>query len=199
MLTAGPSSVRVVGIGASAGGLPALKAILGALPGDFPAALLVVLHLHPTIPSRLAWLLGRHAALPVRTAASGDAIAGSTVYVAVPNLHLMVEDRHIRLVPSAAVHHVRPSIDLLFASVARSYGADATAVVLTGTGLDGAAGIVAVKGAGGTTVVQDPAEAAFPGMPSAAIATHCVDHVVPLAAIGPLLIRLGGTVAGTSV
>jgi two-component system, chemotaxis family, protein-glutamate methylesterase/glutaminase len=199
MLTAGPSSVRVVGIGASAGGLPALKAILGALPGDFPAALLVVLHLHPTMPSRLAWLLGRQAALPVRTAASGDAIAPGTVYVAVPNLHLMVEDRHLRLVPSAAVHHVRPSIDLLFASVARSYGADATAVVLTGTGLDGAAGIVAVKGAGGITVVQDPTEAAFAGMPSAAIATHCVDHVVPLVAIGPLLIRLAGTAAGTSV
>lgn len=157
-----------------------------------------MLHLHPTIPSRLAWLLGRHAALPVRTAESGDAIAASTVYVAVPNLHLMVEDRHIRLVPSAAVHHVRPSIDLLFASVARSYGAGATAVVLTGTGLDGAAGIVAVKGAGGITVVQDPKEAAFAGMPSAAIATHCVDHVVPLAAIGPLLIRLASTVAGTS-
>jgi two-component system chemotaxis response regulator CheB len=112
------------------------------------------------------------------------------VYVAVPDLHLMLEDGRVRLAPSEPVHHVRPSIDLLFASLARGVGPGATAAVLTGTGLDGAAGVVAVKGAGGTTIVQDPAEAAFPGMPAAALATGCVDHVVPLAAVAPLLVRL---------
>jgi chemotaxis response regulator CheB len=186
-------SMRVVAIGASAGGVPALQTVLAALPGDLGAAVLVVLHLHPSMPSRLAWLLGRHSALPVRTAEAGDLIAGGTVYVAVPDLHLMIDDARVRLVPSAPVHHVRPSIDLLFASLARGYGAEATVVVLTGTGLDGAAGVVAVKAAGGTTIAQDPGEAAFPGMPAAAVATGCVDHVVPLAGVVPLLVRLSGT------
>jgi chemotaxis response regulator CheB len=197
MLTEEPP-VRVAAIGASAGGLPALQAILSALPGDFPATVLVVLHLHPTMPSRLAWVLGRHSVLPVQTAEDGAAIAAGTVYVAVPDRHLMLESRRLRLVPSQPVHHVRPSIDLLFASLARTSGPDATVVVLTGTGLDGAAGVVAVKAAGGTTIVQDPAEAAFPGMPAAAVATGCVDHVVPLAGIASLLVRLVGTAAGRS-
>ncbi len=192
-------SMRVVAIGASAGGVPALQTVLAALPGDFCAAVLVVLHLHPSMPSRLAWLLGRHTALPVRTAEAGDLIAGGTVYVAVPDLHLMIDDARVRLVPSAPVHHVRPSIDLLFASLARGYGAEATVIVLTGTGLDGAAGVIAVKAAGGTTIAQDPGEAAFPGMPAAAVATGCVDHVVPLAGVVPLLVRLVGPAGERSV
>lgn len=198
MMTAESLSVRVAAIGASAGGVTALQTVVAALPRDFAAAVLVVLHLHPATPSRLAWLLGRHSALPVQSAAEGSVIAAGTVYVAVPDLHLMLDGRRIRLVPSERVHHVRPSIDLLFASLARSCGAGATVAVLTGTGLDGAAGVVAVKAAGGTTVVQDPAEAAFPGMPAAALATGCVDHVVPLAGIAPLLARLAGAAAARS-
>lgn len=195
MVTAEPP-VRVAAIGASAGGLPALLTVLAALPGDFPGAVLVVLHLHPSMPSRLAGLVGRRCALPARSAEEGAVVAPGTVHVAVPDLHLTLDGRRIRLVPSEPVHHVRPSIDLLFASLARSCGADATVVVLTGTGLDGAAGVVAVKAAGATTIVQDPADAAFPGMPAAALATGCVDHVVPLAGIAPLLVGLAGTAVG---
>jgi two-component system chemotaxis response regulator CheB len=195
MVTAEPP-VRVAAIGASAGGLPALQTVLAALPGDFRGAVLVVLHLHPAMPSRLAALMSRHCALPVRSAEEGVVVAPGTVHVAVPDLHLMLEGRRIRLVPSEPVHHVRPSIDLLFASLARSCGADATVVVLTGTGLDGAAGVVAVKAAGGTTIVQDPAAAAFTGMPAAALATGCIDHVVPLTDVAPLLVRLAGTATG---
>lgn len=188
--------VRVAAIGASAGGFQALQTVLAALPGDCADVVLAVLHLHPTMPSHLAALMGRHCALPVRSAEDGAVVAPGTVYVAVPDLHLMLDGRLIRLVPSERVHHVRPSIDLLFASLARSCGAAATVAVLTGTGLDGAAGVVAVKAAGGTTIVQDPTDAAFPGMPAAALATGCVDHVVPLTGIAALLVRPAGTAAG---
>jgi two-component system chemotaxis response regulator CheB len=190
--------LRIVAIGASAGGVPLLQRLVAALPGDFTAAVLVVLHMHPTVPSRLPWLLARHAALPVRSAADGETIEGGTVYVAIPDLHLLIGDGRIVLLPSVPVHHVRPSIDRLFVSMASAYGRDCAAVVLSGTGVDGAEGVVAVRQAGGTTISQDPAEAAFPGMPTAAVRTGCVDHVVGVTAIAPLLARLAGRAAGAS-
>jgi len=190
--------IRVIAIGASAGGVPLLQRLVAALPGDLTASVLVLLHMHPTVPSRLPWLLGRRAVLPVRAAADGEAIAGGTIYVAVPNLHMLTDDGRIALLPSVEVHHVRPSIDRLFVSMALAYGAACAVVVLSGTGVDGAEGIVAVKRAGGTTIVQDPSEAAFPSMPTAAVHTGHVDHVLALAAIAPLLARLAGSGAGAS-
>jgi two-component system chemotaxis response regulator CheB len=190
--------VRIVAIGASAGGLPVIRRILGELPAGFPGALLVVLHMHPSMSSRLPWLLGRSTALPVRPAVADELVATGTVYVAVPDLHLLTEAGRVRLDSSAPVHWVRPSIDRLFVSVARAYGPAAAAVVLSGTGLDGADGLRAIAAAGGTTIVQEPRDAAFPGMPLAAIATGCVDHVVPLAAIAPLLVRLAGRAAAAA-
>jgi len=191
-------SMRIVAIGASAGGVPLLQRLVADLPGGLRASVLVVLHMHPTTPSRLPWLLGRRTALPVRAATDGEAIAPGTIYVAVPDLHMLTDDGRIALRPSVAVHHVRPSLDRLFVSMALAYGAACAAVVLSGTGVDGAAGIAAVKRAGGTTIAQDPGEAAFPSMPTAAVQTGCVDHVLRLASIAPLLARLAGSAAGAS-
>jgi two-component system chemotaxis response regulator CheB len=193
------AGVRVIAIGASAGGVPLLRRLVTALPGDLTAAVLVLQHLAPTTPSRLPWLLARDAALAVCEATDGAVVTPGTVYVAVPNLHLLVRAGRLALVSSAVVHHVRPSLDLLLVSMAETYGGACAAVVLTGTGRDGAAGVVAVKRAGGATIAQDPREAAFPGMPTAAIQTGCVEHVMGLAAIAPLLVRLTRPAAAAAV
>jgi two-component system chemotaxis response regulator CheB len=180
----------IVAIGASAGGVEALHVVVGSLPAGLPAAVLVVQHLDPRHKSRLAGLLGRYSALPVREAASGEEIGVGRVYVAQPDAHLIVREGRLVLTDTAPVHFSRPSVDQLFESVSHAYGDGAIAVVLSGTGVDGAAGIRAVKGAGGTTIVQDPATAAHRGMPEAARATGCVDLVLPLVDVGPAISRL---------
>src|SRR5436309_202306 len=112
--------------------------------------------------------------LEVRQAVHDDEIVGGIVYVAPPDMHLLVAGGRVELSRSKLVHYSRPSIDLLFESVAGSYGARAIGVVLTGSGIDGATGLRAIKGTGGTTVVQDPSTAAHRSMPQAAVATGCV-------------------------
>ncbi len=180
----------VVAIGASAGGVEALQVLVGGLPKDFAAALLIVQHLDPRHKSLLAFVIGRHSALPVRQAQHGEVISPGTVYIAPPDMHLLVAGGCIELSRSNLVHYTRPSIDLLLESVAGAYGPRAIGVILTGTGVDGATGIRAVKGTGGTTIVQDPSDAAHRGMPQAAYATGCVDFTVPLEKIAPMLVHL---------
>ena len=171
----------------------------GTLLPDLPAAVLIVQHLHPHHASVLAYLLGRHCPLEVRQAVHDDEIVGGIVYVAPPDMHLLVAGGRVELSRSKLVHYSRPSIDLLFESVAGSYGARAIGVVLTGSGVDGANGLRAIKGTGGTTVVQDPSTAAHRSMPQAAIATGCVDHVLALDEIGPALSRMAGPAPTTTV
>jgi len=189
----------VVAIGSSAGGIEALHTVTGTLLPDLPAAVLIVQHLHPHHASVLAYLLGRHCPLEVRQAVHDDEIVGGIVYVAPPDMHLLVAGGRVELSRSKLVHYSRPSIDLLFESVAGSYGARAIGVVLTGSGIDGATGLRAIKGTGGTTVVQDPSTAAHRSMPQAAIATGCVDHVLALDEIGPALSRMAGPAPTTTV
>jgi two-component system chemotaxis response regulator CheB len=189
------SPVAAIAIGASAGGVTALQTVIDMLPASLDAAVLVVLHLDPRRQSLLADLLRRHAALRVQQAADGDALAAGTAYVAPPDAHMVVDDAHIRLTHTVPVHHTRPSIDLLFESVARKFDGRAVAVVLTGSGADGANGIRAVKRLGGTTLAQDPLTAEHPSMPRAACATGCVDHVLPLERIGPALAALAAGLA----
>ena len=180
----------VIAIGASAGGIEALHAVVSALPAALPAAVLVVQHMDRRHKSMLAGLLARRSRLAVRQAAQGEAVERGTVYIAQPDMHLIVRDGHLALTDTKLVHFSRPSIDLLFESVADAYGDRAIGVILSGTGLDGADGVRAIKAKGGTTIIQDPASAAHPGMPQAARATGAVDLTLPLEEIGLALASL---------
>jgi two-component system, chemotaxis family, protein-glutamate methylesterase/glutaminase len=180
-----------IGMVASAGGLKALSDIIDRLPGDFGAPLLVVQHLDPHHPSLMAEILGRRTTLHVKQAQEGDCPSPGTVYIAPPDRHLMVNpDGTLSLSQAALVHFLRPSGDLLFDSLAASYKERAIGVVLSGTGSDGAMGATAIKKMGGTVIVQDPATAEFDGMPSAAVRTGIVDHVLPLPEIASMLVQL---------
>jgi two-component system, chemotaxis family, protein-glutamate methylesterase/glutaminase len=180
----------VVAIGASAGGVEALHVVVYALPAHFPVPVLVVQHMDPRHKSMLAGLLGRRSRLRVKQATHDERLSPATVYIAQPDAHLLVRDGRLILGDALPVHFSRPSIDLLFESVADVYGDRAIAVVLSGSGVDGAAGIRAIKTKGGTTIVQDPATAAHSGMPQAARATGCIDFTLPLEEIGPALASL---------
>jgi two-component system chemotaxis response regulator CheB len=178
----------IVALAASAGGLQALIRVLSGLPGDFPAAIVVVQHLDPRHQSLIADIFGRRTALKVKEAEEGDRLAPGFVYTAPPNRHLLVNpDGTLSLTQSELVHFVRPSADLMFESVAASYGDRAIAVVLTGTGADGSMGLRAIKKMGGTIIVQDQKTSEFFGMPGAAIETGTVDFVLPIDEIGPAL------------
>jgi two-component system chemotaxis response regulator CheB len=115
------------------------------------------------------------------------------VYVAPPAAHLVLRGGTFALTDSAPVHFSRPSVDVLFSSVAAACGPRAVGVILTGAGVDGAAGMRAIKAGGGCTIVQEPRSAQYPGMPNAASGTGCVDAALPLADIGPALGRLVAT------
>jgi two-component system chemotaxis response regulator CheB len=163
--------------------LHAVRTIVGALPADLAAAVFVVVHLDPHGRSLLPTLLAAATALRAGDVREEGLVETGTIYVAVPDRHLVVVDRRVRLVVSDPVHYVRPAIDRLFESVALSWQTAAVGVVLSGNGIDGAAGIAAIKRAGGATIVQDPTDAEFPRMPCAAIATGFVDSVLPLVRI----------------
>jgi two-component system chemotaxis response regulator CheB len=176
---------------ASAGGLNALSHVLRQLPANFAAATLIVQHLDPHHRSLMADILSRRTVLRVKQAADGDRIVPATVLIAPPDRHLLVNpDGTVSLSQSELVHFLRPSADLLFESVAASYRQRTIAVVLSGTGSDGAMGVRAVKKMGGTVIVEDEKTAEFSGMPGAAILTGCVDFVLPLDEIPSALVML---------
>ena len=187
------ASFDVVAIGASAGGVEALHVVINSLPADFPVPVLVVQHMDPRHHSRLAELLSRHSRVAVKQASDGEALRPGIVYLTAPDAHLLVSGGRARFSDQPQVHFSRHSVDLLFVSVADAYGDRALAVVLSGTGQDGADGVRAIKAKGGTTIVQNPASAAHSGMPHAARATGCADHVLPLERIGPALVELAGS------
>lgn len=181
----------IVAVAASAGGLAALGRVLAGLPGDFPATIVVVQHLDPRHHSLMAEILSRRTGLQVREAQEGDSLHPHTVYIAPPDYHLLVNsDATLSLSHSELVHFLRPSADLLFESVAASFKERAIAVVLTGTGSDGAMGIQAIKKMGGTVIAQDEGTSEFFGMPSAAIKTQNVDFILPLDEVAAALVTL---------
>jgi two-component system, chemotaxis family, protein-glutamate methylesterase/glutaminase len=179
----------VIAIGASAGGLNAIVELLRPLPSDFPPVV-IVQHLDPMHKSHLAGLLAQKTGRKIKQAEHGEPILRAHVYVGPPDEHLLLGPGRIQLVHSQLVHFSRPSIDLLFESVAGTYGSRAIGVVLSGSNHDGATGTRAIREAGGTTVAQEPTTAAFPIMPEAAIETGCVDFVVSLQDMGKLLGQL---------
>jgi two-component system, chemotaxis family, protein-glutamate methylesterase/glutaminase len=182
--------VHTVAIGASAGGIEALRDLVAALPGDFPAALLVVLHLPPDANSVLPQILSRAGSLRAVQAEDGAALGGGTIAVAPPDAHLLVEDGRVRLEHGPRINGHRPAIDPLFRSVADAYGAAAAGVVLSGVLDDGTAGLMAIKRAGGVTFAQDPDDALYEMMPRNAIELVTPDHVAPARELGALLARL---------
>lgn len=184
----------IVAMVSSAGGLAAVRHVLEHLPAAFPAAIVLVQHLDPEHRSLMAGILSHHTRLLVKEADEGDRLSAGHVFLAPPNRHLLVNpDRSLSLSQSELVHFLRPSGDLLFESVAASHKDRAIAVVLTGTGTDGATGIRAIKKMGGTVVAQDPEHAEFTGMPQAAIATQMVDFILPLDDIADALVLLVGS------
>jgi two-component system chemotaxis response regulator CheB len=182
----------IVVIGASLGGLEALRRLLSPLPAEFPAPIVVVRHVRCGQSGCVVeMLLGGHTLLGVKEAEAGDLLRPGTVYLAPPCKHLLVESGGtLALSEAPKVNLVRPSADVLFRSAADAYGQRALAVVLTGSLGDGAAGVRAVKGAGGTVLAQDEATSEAFGMPSAAIGTGCVDFVLPLGTISAALTSL---------
>jgi two-component system, chemotaxis family, protein-glutamate methylesterase/glutaminase len=181
----------IVALAASAGGLKALSEVLAALPASFPAALVVVQHVDPRHRSLMAEILARRSHIAVREAAEGERVAPGTAFIAPSNRHLLVNpDGSLHLTQTELVHFVRPSADLLFESVAASYRERAVAVVLSGSGMDGAMGVKAIHKMRGTVIVQDQRTSEFHGMPDAALQTGVVDFVLPLEEIAPALQKL---------
>jgi two-component system, chemotaxis family, protein-glutamate methylesterase/glutaminase len=179
-------------IGASAGGVPALRILLGDLPADLPARILVVLHVPASGVNALASILARSSRLKVRSAANQDRLEPGGVLVARPDHHLVVVDDSVLLTRGPRENGHRPSIDVLFRSAARALGPRIIAAVLSGSLDDGSAGLRVVRARGGLGIVQDPDDAEHPGMPLNAIQAADPEYVVPIAAMGALLTSLIG-------
>jgi len=183
-----PVTLRhVVGIGASAGGLEALQELVRQLTPNGAVSFVVAQHLSPDHPSLIVDLLAHATALPVVAAVDGDPLAAGVIVVAPPSKDLRVEGHRLRLLDPEPRPAPSPSIDLLFESIAEHWGENGVAVVLSGTGSDGARGLLAVRACGGLTLVQAPETARFDGMPRAAMHLGGADLVLDPAAIGRLL------------
>jgi two-component system chemotaxis response regulator CheB len=187
----------MVGIGASAGGVEALKRLVGALPADYHGALFVVVHIGPEAHSTLPAILSRAGRLPAVHATDWMPIEHGRILVAPPDHHLLVERGGVvRVVQGPRENRHRPAIDPLFRSLAWAYGPRAVGVVLTGNLDDGTAGLWALKSCGGTTIVQEPNEADHPQMPMNALMHNPIDHRLPLEGIAALLTRLAREAPG---
>ena len=182
----------IIVIGASAGGIEALRALLGGLPRDLRASVFVVMHVAADSPGILPRMLQETSPLPVAHARDGEPIEPGRVYVAPPDCHLLLERDRVRLSRGPKENLSRPAVDPLFRSAAYVFGTRVVGVVLTGRLDDGTAGLWAVKRRGGAALVQDPDEASYPSMPRSAIRYVEVDHVAPAAALGGALARLAG-------
>lgn len=188
----------IVVVGASAGGVEALADLAASLPPDLPAAVFVVLHLPSTRSSALPDILSRRGPLPAAHVKDGEPIEPGRVYVAPPDHHVLLRSGHVHLARGPRENGHRPAVDPLFRSAAREYGSRVIGVVLSGALDDGTAGLAAIKTRGGLAVVQEPADALYPGMPTSALEHVPVDHVQPVAAMGALLARLTAEPAGAA-
>jgi two-component system, chemotaxis family, protein-glutamate methylesterase/glutaminase len=192
----------VIVIGASAGGLAALKELVAGLPAELEAAVFVVLHLGANDDSHLHEILQKHSKLLVVQAKDGESIRRGVIFVARPDCHLVLEKDVVRLTQGPREKRHRPAIDALFRSAASVFESRVIGVILSGTLDDGSAGLWWIKQRGGTAVVQDPRDAEFSAMPDNAIAQVNTDHIVPVREMPQLLVRLvkeGGGVPSSNV
>ncbi len=180
-----------IGIVASSGGIDALIRVLSPMPKDFPAAIVIVLHIMPDRPSQLARVLSNGTSLKVEQVLGGELLEPGVILVAPPDKHVEVlGDGTTVLNEDPKEHHSRPSGNPLFFSLAEHYGRCGIAVVLTGYDGDGAEGLLAVKKAGGATLVQDEATSAQYSMPRTAVETGAVDQVLDVDGIARALTKL---------
>ena len=189
-----PSAVaRLVAVGASTGGPGAVATILRGLPRSFPLPVLVVIHIGAPFGAALSDWLATHSAMPVTQAEDGEPLppeGEGRVLLAPPDRHMIVRRGRVALTSSPERNHCRPSVDVLFESVADELGARAIACLLTGMGKDGAEGLAAVRSAGGTTVAQDEATSVVFGMPREAILRGAARRILPIDRVAPALVGL---------
>ncbi|MFH0774403.1 MAG: chemotaxis protein CheB [bacterium] len=212
---------KIIVIGASKGGLQALKTVLSALPAEFPLPVVIVQHREKEADEALSQLLQKVSSLTVTEVEDKQPILPGQVFLAPGGYHLLIESDtlpptlspqpsfsspitdyrspdhlpfppcHFALSTAEPVKYSRPSVDVLFESAAEVYGEGVIGVILTGNNADGAQGLAAVKQAGGMTIVQEPRTAEADSMPKAAIAATEVDKILPLEEIGPFLAKMG--------
>jgi two-component system chemotaxis response regulator CheB len=179
---------RVAAIGASTGGPGALVEIFKTLPRDFPLPILLVVHISRPFASAFAEWLDSQSVLRVAYAKDGETVAGEPrIILAPPDEHMIVLNGKLRLGTGPERHSCRPSIDVLFESVAREFGGSAAACLLTGMGRDGAEGLLAIRRAGGRTIAQDEATSVVFGMPREAIQLNAAEQILPLPQIAAAL------------
>ncbi len=185
----------IIVIGASAGGVQALRVIAAGLPPNLDAALFAVLHIGAGIDghSDLPAILNRAGRLPSKHPVDGETIQHRMLYLAPPDCHMLLSGDKIRLSHGPRENNTRPAINPLFRSAAHTYRGRVAGVILTGFMDDGTAGLAEIKRRGGVTIVQDPSTAIHPEMPANAIAHVEVDHVVPLERIPALIAELPAT------
>jgi two-component system chemotaxis response regulator CheB len=183
-------ATSVIVVGASAGGITAVRTLLNKLPTDIPAAIFIVVHTSPDGPGMLATVLNRATRLTVVNAEDGELIRDGCVYVAPPDYHLIIADRHLRLTHGPREHRFRPAVDPLFRTAAEHYGARTIGIVLSGHMADGTHGMALINQAGGVTMVQHPDEAQVPSMPLNAMRRGGIDYVLPIEEMATVIMGL---------
>ncbi len=186
----------IVVIGGSAGGVEALRRICAGLPADLAATVFVVLHISPATRSVMPELLSRAGPLPARHPRDEEATSRGTIYVAPPDMHMLLRPGHVILRHGPLESSSRPAIDALFRSAAVAYRSRVIGVVLSGLLHDGSAGLMAIKACGGVCVVQEPDDAMWPEMPRNALARDGLYYRASVAELPALLTRLVGEAPG---
>jgi two-component system CheB/CheR fusion protein len=179
----------IAGIGASAGGLEALEGLFSHMPSDSNSAFIVIQHLDPKHKSIMGSLLAKHTQMKILQIKDGMKIEKNCIYLNPPNRHVGILNRRLFLIEPGKLGHIRLPIDYFFRSLSEDLGEGSICIILSGTGTDGTLGLKAVKGVGGMAMVQEPAQAAYPGMPGSAIETGLVDFICAVEKMGAKLLN----------
>ncbi|WP_296420158.1 chemotaxis protein CheB [Pseudooctadecabacter sp.] len=186
-----PETLTIIGIGSSAGGLEAIRELVATLPANLPVSYVVVQHMSPHHKSLMTELVGRQTELRVEDVADGTTPEANVIYITPPKTDVVIHEGKLRLQdPSDLPSAPKPSVDRFLVSLAEEHGAKAVAMILSGTGSDGAYGVQAIREAGGITIAQDSESAKYDGMPQAAVQTGCVDLVLRPVEIGTHLQKI---------
>lgn len=194
-----PAGRTILAIGASTGGPRAVMNIIRALPSDFSGTVFVVQHIAPGFARGFAKWLDSECSMRVRLAEDGDEMRGGEVLIAPTDVHLILENKRVKLVGTPPVNSCRPSIDVFFNSVAQAGGERVVGILLTGMGKDGAAGLLKIREKGGLTIAQNEESSVVFGMPKAAISLGAADKILPLAGIPEVIMAAFDQATGTEI